>query len=248
MIVGVSFKTYFGHRAARDWLADAADVVSRSSAVAEGAVEFFVAPTYPQLIPAMEAFAGTRAAIAAQDVSAYAPGAFTGEVAASELAEIGVRMAEIGHAERRRLFGDTDEVIAAKTAAALHHGLTPLLCVGEPQRLSPADALAIATQQVEAAIDGAPDGRIIVAYEPVWAIGAPEPAPAAHTAEVCAGLRDVVCALPGRGGSAVIYGGSAGPGLLTELAGAVDGVFLGRFAHDPAALAAVLDEAATLAR
>jgi triosephosphate isomerase (TIM) len=81
----------------------------------------------------------------------------------------------------------------------------------------------------------------------VWAIGAPEPAPAEHIMAVARSLRAAVDALPGREGSSVIYGGSAGPGLLSSLDGAVDGLFLGRFAHDPAALASVLDEASALA-
>ncbi len=89
---------------------------------------------------------------------------------------------------------------------------------------------------------------MVVAYEPVWAIGAPEPAPTDHIRVVTRALRAALDADPARGGSRVIYGGSAGPGLLTRLDGDVDGVFLGRFAHDPAALAAVVDEAAALTR
>jgi triosephosphate isomerase len=82
----------------------------------------------------------------------------------------------------------------------------------------------------------------------VWAIGALEPAPVAHIVTVARALREALDALPDRGGSAVIYGGSAGPGLLTELGDAVDGLFLGRFAHDVDSLVAVLDEAAARPR
>lgn len=245
--IGVSLKQYFGHADARRWFARVAAVAAGHPAVDDGRVEFFVIPTYLQVLPAIEAFAGTRTLVGAQDVSAWDHGAYTGEVGAPELAEVGVRVAEVGHAERRRLFGETDEVVAAKVAASLRSGVTPVVCIGETERLPVADAAADVARQLHAAIDGAPAGRVIVAYEPVWAIGAPEPAPVAHIAGVAERLRVELDELAGRDASAVIYGGSAGPGLLTELGDAADGLFLGRFAHDPDALAGVLDEAAALA-
>jgi triosephosphate isomerase len=245
--VGVSLKTYFGHERARAWFADVARRAAAHPAVASGAVRFFVIPTYPQIPAALAAFTGTRVLVGAQDVSAYDPGAYTGEVTAAELAEIGVAVAEIGHAERRRLFAETDAVTAAKATAALAHGLTPVLCIGESTPQDGADAAAAVVEQLAANLAGAPAGPVIVAYEPVWAIGAAEPAPDAHIAAVTRALRAAVDADPARAGSVVIYGGSAGPGLLTRLGDAVDGLFLGRFAHDPDALVAVLDEAAALA-
>jgi triosephosphate isomerase len=226
-VVGVSLKAYFPLARARTWLRDAAGAVPDS-------VEFFVAPSYLAIPAALETFPD---ATAAQDVSADEPGPFTGEVTAAELEEAGVRYAVIGHAERRRLYGDTDEVVARKTAAALRHGLVPVLCVGETE--DGPDAAAVSVAQLRSALDGAPSGRVIVAYEPVWAISAADPAPDDH-------IRAVVGALRGAlrdPGDAVIYGGSAGPGLLTRLGDAVDGVFLGRRAHDVAALRAVIDEA-----
>jgi triosephosphate isomerase (TIM) len=245
--VGVSLKMYFGHADARRWFDHVAELAAAHPAVAGGRVECFVIPTYLQVLPALEAFRGTRVAIGAQDVATEDAGAFTGEVSAAELVEVGVQLTEIGHAERRRLFGETHDVVRAKTAAALRNGLTPVLCLGEVEQREATDAATEVVSQLQAALSGAPAGRVIVAYEPVWAIGAAEPAPAAHIATVARALRDALDALADREGSTVIYGGSAGPGLLTTLGDAVDGLFLGRFAHDPAALAAVLDEAATLA-
>lgn len=245
--VGVSLKMYFGHERARAWFDEVAARVRDHAAVRSGAVELFITPTYLQVLPAVAAFAGTPVRIGAQDVCAEDSGAFTGEVAAAELAEVGATIAEIGHAERRRLFGETEEVTAAKTRAALRAGLTPLLCIGETDHQHPSDAATIAVAQLRSALDGADAGAVIVAYEPVWAIGAPEPAGHEHIRVVAAALRDAVDADPARKGSAVIYGGAAGPGLLTALGDCVDGVFLGRFAHDPAALLTVLDEAAELA-
>jgi triosephosphate isomerase len=245
--VGVSLKTYFGHEQARAWFADVAARAAAHPAVAAGSVRLFVIPTYLQIPAALDAFRGTAVLVGAQDVSAYPPGAYTGEVTAEELAEVGVQVAEIGHAERRRLFDETDTVTAAKATTALSHGITPVLCIGEAEHLgAPAAALAN-VEQLATNLDGVPTGPVIVAYEPVWAIGAAEPAPDDHIATVTRALRAAVDADPARTGSVVIYGGSAGPGLLTRLADAVDGLFLGRFAHDPDALATVLDEAAALA-
>ncbi len=239
--VGVSLKMYFGSREAREWFSRVADTVRDRPAVMSGSVELFVIPTYLQIAAALEAFAGTPVVIGAQDVATADRGAYTGEVSAAELAEIGVGVAEVGHAERRELFGETDDVVAAKAAAALRNGITPVLCLGEIERTDAAAAATVA--QLRADLAGAPAGRVIVAYEPVWAIGAAEPAPREHIVAVSRALRAELDTLSDRAGSSVIYGGSAGPGLLTGLGDAVDGLFLGRFAHDPAALAAVLDEA-----
>lgn len=247
VIVGVSLKTYFGHAQAAAWFADVARRAGGHLPVTAGDVRVFVIPTYLQIPAALDAFAGTPVRVGAQDVSAFPAGAFTGEVTAAELAEIGVAVAEVGHAERRRLFGETDEVVAAKVAAALDAGIVPVLCVGEADRLSADQAAAATVTQLHADLEDAPAGPVVVAYEPVWAIGAPEPAPAAHITTVTRALRAALDADPARAGSSVIYGGSAGPGLLTQLGNDVDGLFLGRFAHDPDALLTVLDEASTLA-
>lgn len=185
--------------------------------------------------------------VGAQDLASEDSGAFTGEVSGVELAEVGARVVEVGHAERRRLFGETDEIVTQKTSAALRNALTPVLCIGESVKSDPAVAAAESMRQVVSALEGAPAGRVIVAYEPVWAIGAAEPAPAEYIRAVCAILRESVGDLAGRDDSVVIYGGSAGPGLLTQLGSDVDGLFLGRFAHDTAALGRVLDEAAQAA-
>lgn len=245
--VGVSLKMYFGHERARAWFDEVAALVRDHGAVRSGAVELFITPTYLQVIPAVAAFAGTPVRIGGQDVSAEHAGAFTGEVSAAELAEIGATIAEIGHAERRRLYGETDDIVAAKTRAALRAGLTPLLCIGETAHATASDAATVAVAQLRSALDGADAGAVIVAYEPVWAIGAPEPAGHEHIRVVTAALRETLESDAARAGSRVIYGGAAGPGLLTALGDSVDGVFLGRFAHDPAALETVLDEAAELA-
>lgn len=240
--VGVSLKMYFGHAEARRWCEQVAQIATTHPAVVDGRIELFVVPGYLQLVPALGIFAGTPVLLGAQDVATADSGAYTGEVSAVELAEIGVHIAEVGHAERRRLFGESPQTVAQKTAAALRNGLTPLICLGELERMPAAAASAELVEQLGLVLAGAPAGRVIIAYEPVWAIGAPEPAPAEHIASVAGALRAVLGAERDRLGSTVIYGGSAGPGLIASLDGAVDGLFLGRFAHDPEGLLAVLDE------
>jgi triosephosphate isomerase len=248
MTVGVSLKMYFGHREALAWIDEVAARVPAHPAVSGGRVEVFVVPGYLQVLPAVVALAGGPVRVGVQDVAAAASGPHTGEVAARELAEAGVTLAEIGHAERRRLYGDTDEVVASKTALALAAGVTPLLCIGEPVDVGPEAAVVESVAQLRSALAEAPAGPVIVAYEPVWAIGAAKPAPAAHIATVSRGLHEALDALPERAGSIVIYGGSAGPGLLAQLGRSVDGLFLGRLAHDVDKLMTVIDEAAALAR
>lgn len=244
MLIGASLKMYFSHARTVQWTAAVAEVVAQHPA--RERTEVFVIPQYPS-IPAALAAAGDLA-VGAQDVSEHDAGAFTGEVSAAVLAELGCRFVEVGHAERRRLFGDTDEVVAAKTAAALRNGLIPILCVGEDESTDPAAAAAVCAAQVDSALAlvgaAGADGGIVIAYEPLWAIGAPAPAPAAHIRGVCDRLRAHADLRGLR--ARVIYGGSAGPGTLADIADSVDGLFLGRFAHDPDAVRMVLDEVSAI--
>ena len=244
--VGVSLKMYFGHRQTLDWCARVAELAQHHPAIASGAVELFVIPEFTTLAPAVEILATTGVLVGAQDLFWEDRGAFTGEVSGTDLAEIGISVVEVGHAERRRIFAETDAIVAAKTTAALRNGIAPVLCIGEQSRGDAADAAEQVIRQLENAIADAPEGRIIVAYEPVWAIGAAAPADPAYIRTVCAALRRHIAGWVDRDGSVVIYGGSAGPGLLGELGGDADGLFLGRFAHSVEALGSVLDEAAEL--
>ena len=209
--VGVSLKTYFGNARARAWFAEVAPRLQAHPAIADGRVRFFVIPTYLQIPAAIEAFAATPVLVGAQDVSAHPPGAFTGEITAAELAEVGVQVAEIGHAERRRLFGETDEVTASKAAASLEHGMTPVLCIGEDARMSGADAASANLDQLAADLEGVPAGPVVVAYEPVWAIGTGEVATPDDAQEVCGAIRARLRELHGDAaadGVRVLYGGS----------------------------------------
>jgi triosephosphate isomerase len=136
--------------------------------------------------------------------------------------------------------------VARKTLAGLRNGLAPVLCIGEPEPGAPAQAAERCIAQLESALAPARSsgtgGQLVVAYEPNWAIGAPEPAPPEYVSAVCRALREHVAGDELFPDAKVIYGGSAGPGLLPRIAADVDGMFLGRFAHDPAAVRRILDE------
>ncbi|MDF2442918.1 MAG: L-erythrulose 1-phosphate isomerase [Subtercola sp.] len=243
-LAAVSLKAYLGQQETLDWIAASVSAAGPHL----GAVDLALFPVATALADGLRLASGTSIEFGAQDVSTEPSGAFTGEIVASTLAELGARYVELGHAERRRLFGDDDARIAAKAARAAEAGLTPFVCVGEIDAPAAAASAARAAidlcwAQLEASLALVADGTpVVVAYEPVWAIGADEPAPAAYVREVAAELKRRLAA--SRPGSRLLYGGTAGPGVYTALAPAVDGLFLGRRAHDPAALAAVLAEMA----
>jgi triosephosphate isomerase len=244
--IGLSSKMYFSHRTTLEWVRAVAKICADHPATAGGTVEFFVIPSFPSIPGVVELARPAGIAVGAQDLAWDDAGPFTGEVSGAVLAELGVTMAEVGHFERRTLFGETDDVVARKTHAALRNGLAPVLCVGEAERGAPSDAAADCIRQLESALGparaAAAGGRVLVAYEPFWAIGAAEPAAPEHVTAVCRELRAHLRGDALFPGAQVIYGGSAGPGLLPRIAADVDGMFLGRFAHDPDAVRRILDE------
>lgn len=246
-VVAVSHKAYFGARQTVDWCTAAAEIVRSRPAVRDGAVQVIVLPAAPMLPAALQAFAGTGVQVGAQDLH-WEPGAWTGAIAGPLLAELGCTVAEVGHAERRTL-GDTDDIVARKTAAAVAADLTPLVCVGEPDPVGVDAAAAECLRQLAAALSAtrSRSSDLLVAYEPGWAIGVEAPAPPEHVDGVCRRIAEALPSLWTRSPARVLYGGSAGPGLLDRLGPAVAGLFLGRFAHDVARLATVLDETAARA-
>ncbi len=239
LYIGVSTKMYLGYQASLRWLSEVRAVVDARPALATAqGLRVFVIPSFPVLAEARNVLAGSPVLLGAQNC-AWADGPLTGEVSPGMLAELGVSLVEIGHAERRALFGEDGAIVARKVRAAVDAGLTPLLCIGEPGRASPADAADFCLRQARSAAGGDDSllPRLVLAYEPVWAIGADQPAEPAYVNAVVALIRERLGAP-----CPIIYGGSAGPGLLPQLT-AADGLFLGRFAHNAANLGRVLDEA-----
>ncbi len=165
--------------------------------------------------------------VGGQDLHHEDKGAFTGALAGPQIASTGARWVLVGHSERRHVFGDDDATVGRKLQAAVRAGLTPVLCVGE--QLAERDAgesVAVVTRQLEAALDGFPvDQELVVAYEPVWAIGTGRTASPELAQEMHSALR---AALGGRD-VRILYGGSVKPANAAELMGQpdIDGVLVG---------------------
>jgi triosephosphate isomerase (TIM) len=165
---------------------------------------------YPYLVQAHAALSSTPVAWGAQDVSEHAAGAYTGEVSAGMLAEFGCRYVIVGHSERRQYFCDADGTVAAKAKAALAAGLVPIACVGETAAERDAGATeTVVLRQLDAVLEavGRDAARMVVAYEPVWAIGTGRTATPEQAQAVHATLRARL-AQAGAGDIALLYGGS----------------------------------------
>ena len=246
--LGVSLKLYLDIPRTVRWAKEVASIARRHPAVRAGDVRLIALPSLPALDATRTALADSGVELGAQDLFWEDRGAYTGAVSGSDLRQAGCAYVEIGHAERRALFGEDDDMIRRKLAAAVRNRLVPILCVGEATRGE--DAAQACVAQLTSALDGLDPAAVldelIVAYEPVWAIGARRPAPAEDVTGVIAALPRALDDDPRVAAAYVIYGGSAGPGQLGTLGRGVDGLFLGRFAHDPAQLERVLDEAATI--
>ncbi|MDT0184186.1 triose-phosphate isomerase [Microbacterium sp. ARD31] len=181
----------------------------------DGSVEVAVFPPYTDLRTVQTLLDADKIpfALGAQDLSTQDSGAFTGEISGAFLAKLDCRYVIIGHSERRQYHAETDDVVAAKTKAALKHGLVPVICVGETaEDLEKHGASAVPVGQLEVALEGlSADADIVVAYEPVWAIGSGQAATPDQAQEVCAKLRAVIAASLGDEAAArtrVLYGGS----------------------------------------
>src|SRR5918995_4826105 len=194
-------------------------------------VEMAVCPPFPSLAVAVQILAGTDIAVAAQNVHWGTEGAFTGEGSAPMLRELGAYGAIVGHSERRQLFGETDEGVGKRTRAALIAGLSVIACVGETEEEREAGETEDVLRRQLAVLEA--EDNLVVAYEPVWAIGTgktatPEIAQEAH--EFIKGLLEVP----------VLYGGSVKPENAEELLSlpAVDGALVGGASLDVESFAA----------
>ncbi len=213
-----------------------ARAVVEGTAASTSRVDVLVAPPFPYLLPVVEVTRGSRVAVAAQNAYHEQPGAFTGEVAMEMLVDVGCSSVILGHSERRHLLGESDAAINLKVRAALAKNLQVILCVGElkEERLNH-QTEAVLDRQMEgglAGVSAAELSRLVIAYEPVWAIGTgltatPEQAEQAHlhlrkwlsaryNAELAEGLR-------------ILYGGSVKPDNAAELIAQpnVDGALVG---------------------
>jgi triosephosphate isomerase len=212
--------------------------------------EIVVAPPFTSLAAAAEAAQGSAISVAAQDVSWEPQGAFTGEVSAKMIVDAGCKHVIVGHSERRQFFGETDEWVRKKTKAALEAGLTPIVCVGELlEKREGGRTEAVLQRQFTdglGALTGLEFSRIIVAYEPVWAIGTGRTATPEMAAEAHRFLRKLAGATftPERAaGLRILYGGSVKPdnikGLMAQVE--IDGALVGGASLDAQSFASIVN-------
>jgi triosephosphate isomerase len=213
-------------------------------------VEVVIAPPYTALSEAVQAAVGSNVNISSQSVHWEKEGAFTGEIAAGMLVDLGVKYCIIGHSERRQYFGETNQTVFKRTKAALQAGLTPIVCVGEvlQERESGKTADVIKTQFAEGLAGLTPEefSHIIVAYEPVWAIGTGKTATPEIAEEVHSLIRGLAKAQYGdkiSEGLRILYGGSVKPdnvkGLMSKPD--IDGALVGGASLKPDSFAALVN-------
>jgi triosephosphate isomerase len=212
-------------------------------------VEVVIAPSYTALQAVGGILRETGLMLASQNVHWEERGAFTGEVSALQIKDTGCRFVLIGHSERRALFGETDEMVRRKLSAALNQGLNTVLCVGETldQRRAGRTAGVVIEQLKKNLTDPSetPSDRILIAYEPLWAIGTGQSATAGQISEVHEMIRLELAGIFGAGPAEairVLYGGSVTPENITDLAAIknLDGVLVGGASLKPDSFAAIV--------
>jgi len=199
-------------------------------------VEIVVAPPFTALTAVHEALKGSRIALAAQNLHYENEGAFTGEVSPEMVKDTGCRYVILGHSERRGIFGESSETVNRKVRAALNAGLLPILCVGESLSEREADkTMEVVGGQLRQGLSGISDSeisRIVIAYEPIWAIGTGKTATPEQANEVHSRIRNLLSELYDTEVAArtrILYGGSVKPANAAELLGCpdIDGALVG---------------------
>jgi triosephosphate isomerase len=210
--------------------------------------EVVICPPYLALPLVAQLCEGTGVGVAAQNMYFEESGADTGEVSAAMLLDAGAGAVILGHSERRQLFGETDEGLARKVPAALAAGLLPILCVGESEAERERDETdRVLRRQVDAALSRVEDAQladVVIAYEPIWAIGTGKTATAEQANDACGFIRSLIAARDADAGERVRiqYGGSVKPANAAELLGRseIDGALVGGASLDPDDFAAIV--------
>ena len=224
--------------------AEAVDFVKKFLTLVSGVADrdVMIAPAFTALEAVAAALKGTEVGLGAQDVFWEAEGAFTGQVSPPMLTAAGCRYVIIGHSERRQFFGETDDTVNRKIRAALKSGLIPVMCVGESEKQREAgQTFSILDKQVKDGLRSFVSdelGSLVIAYEPVWAIGTGKTATAAQAEETHAYIRSLIKGLFGADMAAlmrVLYGGSVKPENASELMAMadIDGALVGGASLNP---------------
>ena len=199
-------------------------------------VEIVVAPVFTALSAVAAELQGSNIKVAAQNVYWEETGAFTGEVGPLMLKDAGCAYAIIGHSERRQFFGETDATVNKKLKAAIKAALTPIMCVGELiEEREAGTTMQVIEKQVKGGLSGLPSNdiaKLVIAYEPVWAIGTGKTASPAQAQEVHKAIRSLIAAFAGTQVAVnlrILYGGSVKPDNVNELMGQedIDGALVG---------------------
>jgi len=215
----------------------------------KSAADVVVCPTALHISQAIAAVAGSQIQVGAQDCSHMASGAFTGEVAAPMLADIGCQWVILGHSERRQYHAESDTLVAAKLSAAVSAGLNPIVCVGETrEQRESGEAEAVVASQLAGALEGQADlAGLVIAYEPVWAIGTGLTATPEQAQDMHAFIREQLAAAADVDGSAtrILYGGSVKGANAATLFGQadIDGALVGGAALDAQEFGQIIDAA-----
>lgn len=218
--------------------AESVELVSQLREMISGVkeVEVVVAPPYTALGSVAAAIKGSTILLSAQNIFWEEKGAFTGEVSPAMLKDIGCQYAIIGHSERRQYFGETNETVNKRLKAALNASLIPLVCIGETlEEREAGKTLAIIEQQVKEGLDGLSSGemeKVVVAYEPVWAIGTGKTATPEQAQEAHQFIRKMLAQVFNKGvaeGTRILYGGSVKPDNVDQLMSQkdIDGALVG---------------------
>lgn len=231
--------------------ADAAKFAEEFKKLYQGTdVQAGICAPYTQLATLAEALKGTNIKLGAQNMHFEEQGAYTGEISADMLTEMGVQYCIIGHSERRQYFNETDETVNKKLHTAFKHDITPILCVGEvlEERDAGREFEVVQSQMTGALKDLSPDqvASLVIAYEPVWAIGTGRTASPEQANEMCGYIRKTIEALYDDEVSEKViiqYGGSVKPDNATELMNMeeIDGALVGGASLDPVAFMSIID-------
>lgn len=214
--------------------------------------EAVVCAPYTSLQTALRAFADSRVSVGAQNMSEHDSGAYTGEVSGAQLKDIGVKYVIIGHSERREYYGETDKSVNKKILAAISNSLRPIVCVGESlDQRETGVTYDLVAMQVKAAFNGVSADllrHIVIAYEPIWAIGTGKTATPEDAQDVCRAIRDVVRAIYSSAASrkiSILYGGSMNDKNAFDLLAQpdIDGGLIGGASLKPVSFAAIVNAA-----
>ncbi|KPV45613.1 triose-phosphate isomerase [Alicyclobacillus ferrooxydans] len=225
-----------------------AEVLGRNLGKLSAEMDFAVCPPFTALQVA-KVVLPTQVAVGAQNMHQSKNGAFTGEVAAPMLQEIGVKYVVLGHSERRQMFAETDEAVRDKVEAAQEAGFIPILCVGENDaERNSGETMTVVARQTQIGLEKArPDGdAIVIAYEPVWAIGTGKTPSPKDAEKVIAAIREVVVVALGETEAAktrILYGGSVKPANIAEFVAEkdIDGALVGGASLDPESFVAMAE-------